>query len=111
MNTVHIGIASAKNTKARARPAFKGVRQGEHISFASIELMHRVLNPNRWNVLRAMMGQGEIGIRELARMLDRDVKAVHTDVTVLLDAGVIDRTEGGTVIFPYDAARVDFLVE
>ena len=47
----------------------------------------------------------------LARILDRDVKAVHTDVTVLLDASVIDRTESGTVIFPYDAARVDFLAE
>jgi predicted transcriptional regulator len=31
-------------------------------------------------------------------MLDRDVKAVHTDVTVLLDAGVIDRTKSGAMI-------------
>jgi predicted transcriptional regulator len=108
MKTVHIGIATAGDVKARARAAFKGTAQGEHISFASLDLMHRVLNPNRWDVLKALMGRGEIGVRELARMLDRDVKAVHTDVTALADAGVISRTESGAVVFPYDAVRVDF---
>src|SRR6476659_8379054 len=111
MTTVHIGIATAGDVKARARAAFKGTAQGEHISFASLDLMHRVLTPNRWDVLKALMGRGEIGVRELARMLDRDVKAVHTDVTALADAGVISRTESGAVVFPYDAIRVNFLVK
>jgi predicted transcriptional regulator len=111
MKTVHIGIATAGGVKARARAAFKGTAQGEHISFASLDLMHRVLTPNRWDVLKALMGRGEIGVRELARMLDRDVKAVHTDVTALADAGVISRTESGAVVFPYDAVRVDFVVK
>ena len=111
MKTVHIGIATAGDVKARAKAAFKGVPQGEHISFASLDLMHRVLNPNRWDVLKALMGRGEIGIRELARTLDRDVKAVHTDITALVEAGVIERAESGAVSFPYDAVRVDFTVQ
>jgi predicted transcriptional regulator len=110
MRTVHIGVASATETKARAKAAFKGAAQGEHISFASLDLMHRVLTPNRWGVLKAMMGRGEIGVRELARVLERDVKAVHTDITALAEAGVIERTESGAVSFPYDAIRVDFTV-
>jgi predicted transcriptional regulator len=57
------------------------------------------------------MGRGEIGIRALARMLDRDVKAVHSDVVALADAGVISRAETGAVVFPYDAVRVDFVVK
>jgi predicted transcriptional regulator len=111
MKTVHIGIATAGDVKARARAAFKGAAQGEHISFASLDLMHRVLTPNRWGVLKAMMGRGEIGVRELARALDRDVKAVHTDITALVEAGVIERAESGAVSFPYDAVRVDFTVQ
>ena len=113
MKTVHVGIATAGDVKARARAAFKGRPQGEHISFASLDLMHRVLvlTPNRWGVLKAMMGRGEIGVRELARALDRDVKAVHTDITALVEAGVIERAESGAVSFPYDAVRVDFTVQ
>jgi predicted transcriptional regulator len=104
-------VASAADAKARAKAAFKNAAQGEHISFASLDLMHRVLTPNRWGVLKAMMGRGEIGVRELARALERDVKAVHTDVTALVEAGVIERMESGGVAFPYDAVRVDFVVK
>jgi predicted transcriptional regulator len=55
-----------------------------------------------------MTGQGEMTIREIARRIDRDVKAVHGDVQALLLAGVLDRAESGRVVFPYDAVRVDF---
>ena len=41
----------------------------------------------------------------------RDVKAVHADVTALLLAGVLDRTESGQVEFPYEAVKVEFLLE
>ena len=111
MKTVHIGVASATDAKQRAKAAFKGTVQGEHISFASLDLMHRVLTPNRWGVLKAMMGRGEMGVRELARTLERDVKSVHTDITALVEAGVIERKESGAVSFPYDAVRVDFYVQ
>lgn len=46
-------------------------------------------------------------IREIARRVDRDVKAVHGDVQALLLAGVLDRAKSGRVVFPYDAVRVD----
>ena len=36
------------------------------------------------------------------------LKAVHGDVTALLSSGVLDRTQSGRVIFPYDAVHVDF---
>ena len=46
-----------------------------------------------------------------ALTLERDVKSVHTDVTALVEAGVIERAESGAVSFPYDAVRVDFTVQ
>ena len=40
----------------------------------------------------------------------RDVKAVHGDVTALLNAGVLDRAEGGGIIFPFDSVKVEFML-
>lgn len=41
-------------------------------------------------------------MREAARRVGRDVKAVHGDVTALLNAGVLRRAEGGGVVFPFE---------
>jgi len=56
-----------------------------------------------------MTGQGDMSIREVARRVARDVKAVHGDVHALINAGVLDRTDHG-VVFPYDAVHVDFVL-
>jgi predicted transcriptional regulator len=112
MKTVRIGVASRAEISARFKAAFRGERQGSHISFPSLEAMHRVLTPNRWRMLQTMMASGPLGTRELARKLDRDVKSVHMDVQALLNAGVIDRNaEGDKIEFPYDAVHVDFTVK
>jgi predicted transcriptional regulator len=52
-----------------------------------------------------------MGIRELARVLERDVKSTYTDAAALVTANVINRTEDGTVEFPDDAVHVDFVVK
>lgn len=107
MNTVTLGLPSADATRERMAAAFRGEAQGAHLSFASAELLWKVLTAKRWEILRAMTGEGEMAIREVARRVGRDVKAVHGDVQALLIAGIVDRTERG-VIFPYDAVHVDF---
>jgi len=81
-----------------------------HIGFASPELLWKVLSAKRWELLKAMTGAGPMSIREAARRVGRDVKAVHGDVRALLDAGVVIRTEDGAVEFPFDAVRVEFLL-
>ena len=52
-----------------------------------------------------------MSIREVARRVDRDIKAVHGDVHILLNGGVLNKTQEGQVEFPYDAVHVDFLLE
>ena len=107
MNTVTLSIASREDVTSRALAAFGGKTQGAHISFASAELLWQTLTRKRWELLKAMTGQGTMSIREAARRVGRDVKAVHSDVHALLAAGVIDRTREG-FLFPYDAVHVDF---
>lgn len=81
------------------------------ISFATPELLWKVLTAKRWELLKVLCGAGPVSIREAARRVNRDVKAVHGDVTALLGAGVLDRAEGGGIVFPYEAVKVEFLLE
>ena len=110
MNTLTVGVASLDDSKERMRHAFRGEKQGAFIAFASLELLWKVLTPMRWEILRTMTGAGPLAIREVARRLDRDMKSVHGDVKSLLKAGVLDRTEDGRIVFPYDQIHVDFVV-
>lgn len=86
-------------------------QKSARISFASPELLWRVLTQKRWELLKALCGAGPVSIREAARRAGRDVKAVHGDVTALLSAGVIDRTDDGRIVFPFDAVKVEFLLQ
>lgn len=81
------------------------------ISFASPELLWRVLTAKRLELLKVLCGAGPVSIREAARRAGRDVKAVHGDLTALLNAGVIDRTSDGRILFPYEAVKVEFVLE
>ncbi len=80
------------------------------IAFATPELLWKVLSAKRWELLKALCGVGPVSIREAARRVERDVKAVHGDVTALLSAGLLDRTSAGAIVFPYDAVKVEFLL-
>jgi predicted transcriptional regulator len=108
MKTVTLSVATRDDVSRRSRAAFMGKRQGNHISFASVELLWQTLTKKRWELLKAMTGAGAMTLREIARRLERDVKGVHGDVHALLDAGVLDRTDDNRIVFPYDAVHVDF---
>ena len=110
LNVVTVGVASVEETGKRFEEAFRGEAQGNFISFVSLDLMWKVLAPKRLAVVRALTGVGPVTIREAARRVKRDVKAVHGDVQALLAAGVLERTENGRIVFPYDAIHVDFMI-
>ncbi len=108
MTTVTLSVASRDDVTRRALGAFKGKQQGAHISFVSVELLWQTMTGKRWELLKVMTGQGAMSIREAARRVGRDVKSVHSDVHALLDAGILDRTDKGQIVFPFDAVHVDF---
>jgi predicted transcriptional regulator len=85
-------------------------RRQARIGFATPELLWKVLTARRWNLLRELCGAGPVSIREAARRVGRDVKAVHGDVHALITAGLLDRTPRGAIEFPYDTVKVEFLL-
>jgi len=107
MKTVTLEVVDRESVRRRAIAALRGRRRGARISFASPELLFKVLTAKRWELLCTMTGAGPLSIRETARRVGRDVKAVHGDVHALLDAGILRKTEDRRIVFPFDTIRVD----
>jgi len=110
MSTVTIGVSSLDDVMRRTAAAFRGKRQGERISFASVELLWKTLTPRRWELIRALAGQGPMSMRAAARLVGHDVKTIHGDVQALLQAEILEKDEAGRIVFPYDAVHVDFVI-
>ncbi len=112
MNTVVLEVRCLKETLANASRAMKSgqAEREARISFATAELLWQVLTAKRWELLKVLCGAGPLSIREAARRIGRDVKAVHGDITALLEAGVLTRASDGRIEFPFDAVKVEFLL-
>lgn len=111
MRTVTLEVSSRQATNRRFLRAFEGQQQGEFISFETPALLFKVLTQKRWELLSVMTGAGPITLREAARRIERDVKAVHGDVHALLKVGILQKTGDGRIEFPFDAVHVSFMLK
>ena len=98
MTTVTIGVSCSGGGDSANAACVPSENQGALISFASPELLWKVITPKRLELLRALTGAGPISIREIARRVGRDVKSVHGDIQALI-AGILDRAEDGHIRF------------
>lgn len=87
--------------KAKARSY-----RGEVLNFESPAAFFGKLTERRWELVRALQGQGPLAVRELARRVDRDVKRVHEDVGVLVELGLAERESQG-VLCPFATVHID----
>lgn len=90
-----------------ATGAEAGSYQGETLNFDSPAAFFSHLTKNRWMIVYALKGAGEVGVRDLARRIGRDVKRVHEDATALVNLGLIERTDEGALICPFADIHVD----
>lgn len=91
-----------------ARTAFQaGTYQGETLNFDSPAAFFSRLTERRWVLINALLGSGELPVRELARRVGRDVKRVHEDASVLVDLGLLERTPRGGLLCPFADIHVD----
>jgi predicted transcriptional regulator len=113
MKTVILDVRPPANSMADFVRVWKSGKseKSARISFASPELLWQVLTAKRWELLKALCGAGPVSMREAARRVGRDVKAVHGGVTALLHAGVLDRAEGGGIVFPYEVVKIEFMLQ
>ncbi len=111
MGAATITVDSTESFRQRVKAAFSGTRHEQRISFESFELLWKVLAPNRMALVQTLTGAGPVTLREAARRAGRDVRAVHSDVHMLLRAGVLRKDEEGRLEFPYTAVHADFMLK
>lgn len=108
MSTVTISVETREDVTRRALAALGGDAQEARISFPSVEVLWSVMTAKRWAILQAMAGKGEMTYRAVASLVGRDVKAVHDNIAALIEAGIVEKSESGRLLFPYDEVHVDF---
>jgi predicted transcriptional regulator len=73
-----------------------------HLAFESWDSLVRVLSGKRMELLRYVRRHDVRSVRSLAKALGRDYSNVHADVRALMEAGLINISNGG-VRADYDA--------
>jgi predicted transcriptional regulator len=77
------------------------------LTFESLPALLKNLTPARWTLLEAVKRSGPMSINELARLLRRNYKNVHTDVTRLVDLGLIQRHPDQRIAVAWDIIRAE----
>lgn len=114
MKTVILEVRSPDEVMADIAASLKSgkAQKCARISFDTPELLWKVLTAKRWELLKALCGAGPVSIREAARRVGRDVRAVHTDAAAQhFFLGVLNRTADGQIEFRYGAVKVEILLE
>lgn len=99
-NTLKIPIKSVDEALKGFRDAFKNVEAGRRVSrregvcFTSIEPARNLLTPNRLALLRAVRSRRPGSIYELAKMVNRNLKNVQDDLSLLEKYGLIRMADG-----------------
>jgi predicted transcriptional regulator len=77
------------------------------LSFADLPLLTKSLTPARWDLLKHLKMAGPLTIFALAKMLKRDYKNVHTDVSRLLELNLLEKAQDGRVSVAWQAVRAE----
>jgi predicted transcriptional regulator len=91
--------------------AKSGTYQGEVLNFETPAQFFGQLSEKRWAIVRVAQGKGEMSVRELARVVGRDVKRVHDDIVILAELGLLERTDSGGVTCPYSSMHIDMYMQ
>jgi predicted transcriptional regulator len=115
MTNRHLTITLQPDWKGALRQAASRVKartyQGEVLNFETPAQFFGQLTERRWELVGIAKGKGELSVRELARLVHRDVKRVHEDVVALAELGLLERTESGGVVCPYGTLHIDMYLE
>ena len=96
--TIQLGDGQEQLKKSFVQAFNSGEYQGEILSFETPEILFKTLSPKKWTV----------GVRELSRLISRDVRRVHDDCQVLLKEGILEKDDDGKISCPFSVIHFDF---
>jgi predicted transcriptional regulator len=77
------------------------------LSLQDLPLLLKTLTPARWQLIERLKKEGPVSIYELAKRLERNYKNVHTDVSQLMDLGLVQRNEENEIGVTWDVVRAE----
>jgi predicted transcriptional regulator len=111
--TLYVGVSTPDDTLDRFEAAWhlasgrKPPAPVALLSFADLPLLVKQLTPARWDLLKRLKAAGPLTIFALAKLLERDYKNVHTDVTQLTALGLVQKTDENLVRVAWEAVRAE----
>ena len=105
---IHIGVEDAERGFKRFVETWHKAETGTvdqaeiHLNFESFSMLTSVLTPRRLELMKVLRQRGLMSIRALSKQLGRDYKNVHTDAVALEDVGLLQRSEEGLLVVPWD---------
>jgi len=111
---LELRIGDARDALDRFEAAWNRRNEGRKLerlrvlSLEDLPLLLRTLTPARWELIDRLREAGPLSIYQLAKLLRRDYKNVHTDVTALARISLIERQDDARVSVPWDVVRAEF---
>lgn len=111
---LELRIGDARDALDRFEAAWNRRNEGRKLerlrvlSLADLPLLLKTLTPARWELVHRLREAGPVSIYQLARLLRRDYKNVHTEVTALERIGLIEKQSDARVSVPWDVVRAEF---
>lgn len=105
---IHIGVEDAERGLKRFVDSWHKAETGVidqveiHLNFENFSMLAAVLTPKRLELMKVLRQRGRLSIRALSKQLRRDYKNVHTDAIALEAVDLIQRSEEGLLVVPWD---------
>lgn len=110
---IEVSVGRLSDALDRFEHTWKRAAKGEaravgvRLTFESLPALLRHLTPARWTLLEQLKRHGPLSINELARRLERHYKNVHTDVSRLIELGLIERRADQQVAVVWDIVTAE----
>ena len=95
----------------QAVPSIGETKPRWHLGRIGLECFMTIISSERFELMKALRKHGPISVMGLARTLKRGRRSVDADILILLQSGLIDRTESGLFEVTWDqvTAKLDLL--
>lgn len=106
VNRIHVEVMSGSQALAAVEDSWERASKGKAVQprlvFGNMRELFAAITEKRLELIRHVKAHEGLSIRQLASELQRDYKNVHTDVTALLDLGLLEKSDEGGIESPWD---------
>ena len=106
INRIEVEVLKSRAALKAFAKTWKRVEANEHVTprlaFASLHDLFSALTEKRLELMRFVASRDGLNTHQLSQRLERNYKNVHTDVVALVELGLLEKNEQGTLTAPFD---------